>query len=129
MFLYNHPQRKNLRQDLRNAHVPAEVVLWAYLKQRKFMGLKFRRQYGVGPFVVDFYCPEKRIAIELDGDSHFVEGAQAYDQRRTMYITKRNIHLIRFTNQEIRYALDLVLERLATICSTTPSWPAPRSPS
>lgn len=129
MYIYNDPQQKSLRQKLRDTYVPAEVVLWARLKRRRFFGLKFRRQYGIGNFVLDYYCPEKRLAVELDGDSHYVAGAQEYDQRRTLFMTNHNIQVVRFSNQEIRYALDQVLERLATVCYTTPSWPAPRPPS
>jgi very-short-patch-repair endonuclease len=129
MFLYNNQHQKEIRQKLRGVHVPVEVMLWARLKQRQFLGLKFRRQYGIGAYVVDFFCPEKRLAIELDGDSHFDQKIQEREKRRSMFFTNHNIQVIRFTNQEIRYALDQVLEQLATVCRTTPSWPAPRPPS
>jgi very-short-patch-repair endonuclease len=62
---------------------PAEVILWQRLRNRQVEGYKFRRQYSIGRFVVDFYCPEKRLAIEVDGESHFVEEADLRDRERS----------------------------------------------
>ena len=64
---YNLSEQKEFRRDLRKGMTSAEVVLWKMLSGRRLEGLKFRRQFGVGPYVLDFYCPELRLAIELDG--------------------------------------------------------------
>ena len=72
---FNRPSVKPRRQALRRTMPKAEVLLWMQLKGRQLLGCKFRRQYSVGSYVLDFYCPEIRLAIELDGDSHFRAGA------------------------------------------------------
>lgn len=91
----------------------AEWILWKYLRNKQFYDLKFRRQHGIGRYVVDFYCPELKLVIELDGSSHFEEGAKEYDQLRQSEIEQLGICFIRFTNQQIYHDLDGVLERLA----------------
>ena len=77
----------------------AEITLWRYLKCGGMEGLKFRRQFGIGPYVVDFFCYEYKLAIELDGDSHI--GREAYDQRRQKYIEDRGVSFLRFLNTEV----------------------------
>ena len=79
----------------------AEVILWQYLKGKQINGCKFRRQFGVGPYVVDFYCVEFKLAIELDGDSHFSEDAQKHDIERQEYIGQFGIKFLRFTNDDV----------------------------
>ena len=60
----------------------AEVILWEKLSRKQMHGYKFRRQYGVDQYILDFYCPRLKLAIEIDGDSHFVTGAEDYDKER-----------------------------------------------
>jgi very-short-patch-repair endonuclease len=112
-YLYNNPEVKRRRQNLRNAAPTAEQLLWRHIKGKQLNGIKFRRQYGVGPFVIDFYCPELRLAIEVDGDSHLREGAKEYDERRQKYIENFNIQFLRFANIDVYKNIDDVLE---TIC-------------
>jgi very-short-patch-repair endonuclease len=69
--LYNRTSEKNKRQLLRNNMTQAETKLWSQLKEKQIEGCKFRRQYSVAQFVIDFYSPEMKLAIEVDGDSHF----------------------------------------------------------
>ena len=69
--VYNHPSKKQLRKILREAHITPEAVLWNSLKNRQLLGKKFRRQISIGPYIVDFYCPECRLVVELDGAAHF----------------------------------------------------------
>ena len=87
---------------------PAELKLWGYLRSRQINNFKFRRQYGIGKYVVDFYCPELRLAIEIDGDSHFQEH-RSYDNKRQRYLESLGLEVLRFTNQEIYYDLEQVL--------------------
>jgi len=91
----------------------AEVLLWIQLKGKKMQGYKFRRQYGVGPYVLDFYCPELKLAIEIDGDSHFQAGAEEYDRDRQALIEKLGIRFLRFTNSDVYESLNGVLEKVA----------------
>lgn len=69
-FLYNNPERKHLRQSLRNEASKPEVILWHYLKGKSFHGIKLRRQYGIGRYSMDFYRSAHRLAIEVDGSQH-----------------------------------------------------------
>ncbi len=93
-----------------------EVILWSRLKGRQLAGCKFRRQYSVGPFVIDFFSPEVKLGIELDGDSHFEEGARAYDEKRTEFINSFGIRIMRFLNADVDENLDGVLEAIGQQC-------------
>lgn len=61
--------------------------------------IKFRRQFGIGPFVVDFYCPTLRLVIELDGAYHFSEEMESYDEQRSLYLARNDIKVLRFENR------------------------------
>lgn len=88
----------------------------------KQLGVKVRRQFGIGYYIVDFYIPSLKLAIEIDGESHFTEAGMAYDQERDTFISGLFITTIRFTNDEVRNNLDGVLETiLDTIKAKTPS--------
>lgn len=88
----------------------AEAILWGVLKGKNVKELRFRRQYSIGPFIVDFYCPEIRLVIELDGPSHFDdEEVIEYDQRRQKYIERLDITVLRFNNTEIYNADEQVV--------------------
>lgn len=114
--IYNRAKDKEKRQHLRN-HAPVpEQRLWLHLRNRQLLGFKFRRQYGVGPYVLDFYCPELRLGIEVDGDSHYQPGAPEYDQDRQRRIEALGIELLRVTNRDVIENLDGVLTRLAERC-------------
>jgi very-short-patch-repair endonuclease len=84
------------RRQLRRQSTNAESALWAHLRGRRFAGFKVRRQHPCGPFILDFFCPRCRLAIELDGGQHFEPAAQAYDARRSRYLAGRGITVIRF---------------------------------
>ncbi len=111
--IYNRHCLMRLRQRLRNQMPKAEVLLWCQLKDRQLLGQKFRRQYSIGPYVVDFYCPALRLAIELDGDSHFADGAAKHDEVRRCCIESYGIRIVRFLNTDVYENLDGVLEALA----------------
>ena len=110
--IYNRPSEKHLRQQLRSNMPTAEVMLWSKLRGRQLLGQKFRRQYSVGPYVVDFYCPALRLAIELDGDSHFAEGAAGKDEERRRFIESFGIGIVRFLNTDVYENMDGLLEAL-----------------
>jgi len=94
--LNNHPDLKTFRRELRNQLTPAEAKLWDYLKGRKLEGRKFRRQHSIGPFILDFYCPAERVAIELDGQPHFTAAAAEYDRERGIFLAFYGIRVLRF---------------------------------
>lgn len=89
-------------------------MLWDKLKGKQLLGYKIRRQHGIGNYVIDFYCPELRIGIEVDGDSHFTPKGKISDRIKDKLIAKEGIHLIRIINTEIEENLDGVMEYLAT---------------
>ncbi len=84
--LYNKTSEREKRRSLRNNMPPAEKIVWERLRNRQVEGCKFRRQYSIDVFVVDFYATELKLAIEIDGDSHFQDGAQVYDYERQSFL-------------------------------------------
>ena len=107
--VYNRTSEKARRQLLRRETPGAEEILWSKLRRRQMLGYKFRRQYSVENFVVDFYCPRARLRIEIDGDSHFQMGSMARDQSRQTAIESFGIEFLRFRNVEVIEHLEVVL--------------------
>jgi len=122
-LLYNTSRQTLRRKELRNNMPEAERKLWAQLKGKSLDGFKFRRQYGVGPYVLDFYCPEVKLGIELDGDSHYTKDAMEYDSIRQAQIESMGIKIIRFTNIEIDENLTSVLEGIQKFLTRPPLTP------
>ena len=110
---YNRPENRDPRRHLRKHMPSAEVMLWMRLRAKQCLGKKFRRQYGVGPLIIDFHCIEVRLAIELDGDSHFTLEAKLKDAERDRYIESFGIRVLRFMNTDIYENLDGVIEMIA----------------
>ena len=104
-------QRTNdaARQN-RKRQTDAECVLWDALRNRQLAGLKFRRQQPLGPFVVDFCCADRRLIVEIDGETH--EDQRDYDQARTEHLSAYEYQVLRFTNDEVCQDLDNVLRRI-----------------
>ena len=112
-IIYNNKVLRDRRRELRNNQTEAEKILWLQLKGRKLLGFKFDRQYSVGPYILDFYCPKIRLAIELDGIQHMEKSALLYDQDRTRYLEALNIKVIRFQNDEVINNITLVLDKIS----------------
>jgi len=106
----NHPVLKTFRKEKRNALTPAEAKLWTILQGRKLKGRKFRRQHSIGPYVVDFFCPEEQLAIEVDGNHHYNAVGADYDNERTIFINTYGIKVLRFENKMIFEQTDFVIE-------------------
>ena len=106
----NPKHSKKLRQHLRNNMPRTEVLLWNRIKGKQILGYKIRRQYGVGNYVIDFYCPKLKLGIEIDGDSHFTVKGLNHDRIRNNYIAGKGIELLRVTTTEIYDNMDGVLE-------------------
>ncbi|KKQ53565.1 MAG: hypothetical protein US74_C0063G0004 [Parcubacteria group bacterium GW2011_GWA2_38_13] len=108
--IFNKNSEKLKRKKLRNNLSEAERIIWYRLKNKQIHGYKFRRQYGVGKYVVDFYCPKAQLVIEIDGDSHYNESAAKYDIKRQEYLESLGLRVIRFTNMEVYKSLEGVIE-------------------
>lgn len=109
---FNRKSEKQVRRHLRKNMPQAEAVLWSRLRRKGVEGFKFRRKYSVENFVLDFYCPGLKLAIEVDGDSHFAVGAQERDLTRQEAIESYGIKVLRFTNTDVFENLDGVMERI-----------------
>jgi len=113
--VYNRQEQLARRRHLRKNMPQAEVLLWCRLRGRQVEDLKFRRQFGIGTYVVDFYCPEAKLAIEVDGDSHFGDDAESRDGRRQAHIESYGIKFLRCTNGDVYENLDGIVERIHEI--------------
>jgi very-short-patch-repair endonuclease len=110
--IFNKKELKPRRKKLRNNSTYAEVFFWQQVKKGQLEGRKFRRQTSIGSYVVDFYCPEEKIVVELDGEVHFDEEIIKYDKERTKYIESLGIRVIRFENQDVLRNTDYVLNTI-----------------
>ena len=90
----------------------AEVLLWIQLKNKALLGQRVLRQYSVGYYVLDFYIPNIKLAIEVDGATHCTDEELAYDRHRQKEIERLGIAFVRITNQEIYSDIDYVLEKI-----------------
>jgi very-short-patch-repair endonuclease len=97
---YNKKTETEKRRLLRKQQTFTEKILWVHLRKRQALGYKFRRQYSVDHFVIDFYCPELKLAVELDGDIHNVPEQKDYDKARQKYLEAFGIKFIRIKNEE-----------------------------
>jgi very-short-patch-repair endonuclease len=102
----------NFAREIRKSQSDAESKMWQLLRDRRISDCKFRRQHPVDPYVLDFYCHEKRLAIELDGGQHNSDIARSHDQSRTRYLEKQRIRVIRFWNHEVVKDTEAVLEAI-----------------
>lgn len=101
------PGVEEAARQLRRRETPAERVLWQALRRNRLRGLAFRRQHPLGPFVVDFYCPARRLVVELDGEVHDDQAEQ--DEARTERLIAFDYRVIRFRNDEVLADLHAVL--------------------
>jgi len=99
--IFNRKELKSFRSSLRNRSTSAEAALWNILKSKKLEGRKFRRQYSIGNYIVDFFCPSEKLIIELDGDSHGDYYKIEKDNKRDEYIEGLGFTILRFENRFI----------------------------
>ncbi len=117
-------QNLNLKRMLRSQMTPAENRLWLQLRVGQFQNLKFRRQHGIGQYIVDFFCAEKRLAIEVDGDIHAFEEQIKRDKKREDYLKNIGIQIIRYNNHDILTNIEEVMDdlfRRINLYSTSPN--------
>jgi len=98
---FNRTSEKARRRQLRKDQTYAEKIIWMYLRNRKMLGYKFRRQYSVDRYVIDFYCPELKLAIESDGSVHDLPEQKIYDSERQEYLENFGINFLRIKNEEL----------------------------
>jgi very-short-patch-repair endonuclease len=103
---YN-PELKDLAKELRSNMTLSEVLLWNELKQKQILGVDFDRQRPIGNYIVDFYCKELTLAIEIDGDTHIYR--YDYDKERQTNLEKLGVHFLRFEDIEVKKNINNVL--------------------
>lgn len=116
MKIYNKQTTKENRRNLRKSQTPEGLIFWANVKGRRFHKYKFRRQYAIGKYIADFYCPQLRLIVEIDGGQHFEEGNKKYDELRTEYFEKLGMRVKRYTNVHIKNNLSGVMDDLMEAC-------------
>ena len=99
-------------RSLRRRQTDAEQFLWGLLRDRRFAGRKFRRQHPIGRYILDFYCHERRLAVELDGGQHNEEEARSRDDRRSRFLREQGVRVVRFWNHDVLLRTDSALESL-----------------
>src|SRR3954447_3268314 len=109
------PRQKKHARELRRDLTPTETKLWAALRDRRFVNLKFRRQRPVGPFIADFCCLDKKVIVELDGDSH--AGKEEYDSARQKWLESAGWNVLRFWDSEVYENIDGVMQAIFNACS------------
>jgi len=110
--IFNRPSENEKRKKLRKEMTKAEAILWSYLKNKQIYGCKIRRQYSVKSFIIDFYCPKIKLAIEVDGPTHLSEEDIAYDKHRQEEIETLGIQFLLFWNNEVYDDLYNALEKI-----------------
>jgi very-short-patch-repair endonuclease len=113
--LYNNREQTKLRTSLRQSMPKGERLLWSKLRAGQ-TGYKFKRQYGIGKYIVDFYAPLLKLIIEVDGRTHDYDDQVAYDKERQKYLESLSIKIKRFNSKEIFDNIDSVVEQIWLIC-------------
>jgi very-short-patch-repair endonuclease len=102
-------------REMRHPQTPAEATVWRCTRNQA-LGYKFRRQHPIERFILDFYCAELKLCIEIDGNSHFEEDQQEYDAARTEYLQLIGRKVIRFTNDTVRFNINAVIQEIKDSC-------------
>jgi very-short-patch-repair endonuclease len=123
--IFNRKKFKSFRTSLRNGSTSAEATLWGILKSKKLDGRKFRRQHGIGNYIVDFCCPSEKLVIELDGDQHGDYEQIEKDKKRDKYLERLGFTVLRFENKFVFRDQDYITEEIRKIFNkeklTTPA--------
>jgi len=119
-------EQRHFARRLRVEQTDCELHLWQKIRARQLLNLKFRRQHPCPPFVLDFYCVELKLAIELDGGQHFDGQSLAYDRRRTGYLQGLGITVLRFDNRQVLEQMNEVLEEVYRVAGRMLKAPSPQ---
>lgn len=112
------PQLLEFAKSMRHTATDAEAFMWQLLRAKRFMGLKFRRQHVIAPYIVDFYCHEIGLVVELDGCQHGMDDVIEYDAERTKFLEALGLTVVRYCNHDLLGRTDVVLENLWQVCCT-----------
>lgn len=104
---------KKYRRNLRTQATKSERILWQHLKNKE-LGVKFRRQVSIGPYIVDFYCHEKKLVIELDGYTHQGDAAVAKDNQKQDYLVQNGYTVCRYSDTQVVENTDMVIQDIQT---------------
>ena len=110
------PQLLEFAKTMRSNATDAENLMWQLLRAKRFMNLKFRRQHVIAPYIVDFYCHELGLVIELDGSQHSTDDAIEYDAERTKFLEALDLKVVRYWNDDVLSRTDVVLGDLWKVC-------------
>ncbi|WP_180018784.1 MULTISPECIES: endonuclease domain-containing protein [unclassified Acinetobacter] len=110
------PQLLEFAKSMRHSAKDAENLMWQLLRAKRFMNLKFRRQHVIASFIVDFYCHEIGLVIELDGSQHGTDDVIEYDAERTKFLEALGLAVVRYWNNEVLLETDAVLDDLWEVC-------------
>ena len=116
---YN-PKLKLIARKLRNQSTLSEVLLWRYLKGKQIKGYDFHRQKPIDNYIVDFYCPDLQLAIEIDGCSHD-ENKENYDIHRQKRLESLGVKFLRFSDYNVKHNIEAVLMRICEWIETHPN--------
>ena len=111
-----HPVILKRAREMRQPQTVAEATLWQHLRNRN-LEYKFRRQHPIERFIIDFYCPELKLCVEVDGNSHLQQEQQDYDAARTEYLEAIGCTVIRVTNNDVRYNIHAVAQEIMNTCN------------
>lgn len=120
-------KRRNVEKcrDLRKNQTDAERKLWSVLRDRQLAGVKFRRQFSIGRYTLDFYSPAYKLAIEADGGQHYEDKGKRKDERRTAELSSLGVKVLRFSDREILNNLDGVYEVIRDVIERKKMTPSP----
>lgn len=110
------PQLLEFAKTMRSNATDAENLIWQLLRAKRFMNLKFRRQHAIASYIVDFYCHELGLVIELDGGQHGTNDGKEYDAERTKFLEALGLKVVRYWNHDVLGRTDVVLGDLWSIC-------------
>ncbi len=104
------PKTVSRARVLRKRMTDAEVILWSRLRRGGANGLHFRKQHPIGPYIADFTCTQKRLVVEVDGDTHATDAEVEHDCKRELYLKSHGWRVFRVTNEDVYKRLDSVIE-------------------
>jgi len=111
-------------RELRRSQTPAEAALWELLRNRQLIGIKFKRQFPIGRYVADFYCHDRKLVVELDGEIHELPRQENHDQNRDTYLRSLGLRILRISNEEVFADSSQVLQKIRDA-----AWQPVREPS
>lgn len=111
MGYHNRKYLENYRRFLRRNLTPSEAKLWNVLKGKR-LGRKFRRQHSIGNYIVDFYCPEEKLVIEVDGVQHYTPYGELSDEERDKYLEQLDIKVLRIPNEVVQYKIEIAIDAI-----------------